>query len=239
LVGALCVAALLALSVALSACSYGKSTLASGTSSPSAVGGASTATLDPAATSPVESRVEGEDHTMARYSNSLVGLTFLYNAAGMTLADDPVTLQSNGFTEGSLAALRMNYLGNMGAVMWIIAIRTPEDASRSKRHLAGFAATLAAMVDDSARLRLKKGAEVRSLGTRKIGGATAYAIERRGREAGGTYEGARVRIRVLGVATKRISLIIIQEVSPPRFAEHFNGFDKMLKTLRFIDTQGA
>ena len=87
---ATCVAALLLLVTAIAACSS-----APPGASPSA-SPRPTAIASPQPTSPVTSRVEGEDSNTAEYSNSLVGVRFRYDAAEMVLYDDPVTLSLTG-----------------------------------------------------------------------------------------------------------------------------------------------
>ena len=166
-------------------------------------------------------------------------MRFRYDAAEMVLYDDPVTLSLNGLTEGSQAALQLGYMGDNGALMWIIVSATPAHARKGPDALAGFASTLAVMVDDCAKARLRKGSTERYLGIRKIGGQPAYVIERRGLEKSGTYAGTPVRFRTFGLATRKHAFTIIQEVSPARFAQRFRAFDKVLETVRISDGTGA
>jgi hypothetical protein len=189
--------------------------------------------------SPVESRVQGEDSNTAEYSNTLVGLRFRYDAAEMVLYDDSATLASNALTKGSEAALQLRYSGDGGAVMWIIVIRTPAHASKTRQTLADQAWTTALLLDDCARARVKKGTTARVLGARQVGGHRAYVIERRGVVSSGVYEGSPVRYRCVGVVAKRHSLMVIQEVSPSRFTQCFRGFDKVLRTVRLSDAVGV
>lgn len=233
-----CCATSLLLAVALTACSADERPAAAGPSASARTSlSAGSAAADPA--SPVESRVEGEDYTMAEYRNTLVGLSFRYSAAEMVLMDDAATLESNGLTKGSQAALCLGYMGDGGALMWIIATRTPAHARKDSRTLAGFASTLARAVDDCARARLEDGSEARSLGVRRISRVPVYGIERRGVEKNGTYAGSPVRFRCFGLATRQHAFIIIQEVGPARFVSRFRGFDRVLETVRIGDAVGA
>ncbi len=203
---------------------------------------AAAASPSPGAThvSPVSPRLEGEASQLAKYENSLVGLSLRYDAAAYVLMDDPATLAQNSMTDGCKAAVDILEATNRGAEMWIIVMPTPDEAGRSASSRLDWAYRTARWGDEAGKAGLAKGSTKRLVDRRTIAGLPAYMLERRGVFADGDdYAGAPVRLRSSCVVTRRNTYIFLIMVFPNDFAEGFRGFDKLLKAVKIVEADAA